>query len=298
MDFRQIRYFVEVAASGNFSQAASKLHLTQPAISRQVKALEDELNVPLLVRGPRSVSLTHEGEIFYEEAQDLLTHVERVKRSVSRKKKGEVLRVGYVPSLVAGILPCAIAKFRALEKSVRVDLVDMTPKEICDRAAKQMADVAIIPRGVDASLKGVHLIEVARQKPIFVAPKNHALARLSRIPPKALKDVLLHGLGRKDFPEYAPRLRAILKPFGVTPTLVSQTSDGTASLFAKMVADGGAAVLTEGVCDSLPPNLVVRPFSPGLPPLVILAAIFVSRPSLNAERFARILQEEGMTRAK
>jgi hypothetical protein len=121
---------------------------------------------------------------------------------------------------------------------------------------------------------------------------------LSKIPPRILQNVHLYGLGRRDFPEYAPRLRAILKPNGVVPMLVSQTSDGAASLFAKMIADNGAAVLTEGVVDSLPASLVARRFHPALPPLVILAALFVSRPSLNAEGFARLLKEEAERRKK
>ena len=64
MEIRQVRYFMEVAAGGSFNQAAARLHLTQPAVSRQIKALEEELGVVLLARGKRSVALTQEGEIF------------------------------------------------------------------------------------------------------------------------------------------------------------------------------------------------------------------------------------------
>jgi LysR family transcriptional regulator, benzoate and cis,cis-muconate-responsive activator of ben and cat genes len=292
MEIRQVRYFMEVAAAGSFNQAAARLHLTQPAVSRQIKALEEELGVVLLARGKRSVALTQEGEIFYEEAQDLLAHIDRVVRRVQSNQSREVLRVGYAPSLASDLLPKAIAHFKVLQRNVRVDLVDMTPKEICERAAKGLIDVAIIPRGVESRLRGVELIEITRLNPVLVVPKGHRLARLSKIPPSILQNVHLYGLGRRDFPEYAPRLRAILKPYGVVPALVSQTSDGVASLFAKMIADNGASVLTEGVVDSLPASLVARPFRPALPPLVILAALFVSRPSLNAEGFARQLKEE------
>jgi hypothetical protein len=65
-----------------------------------------------------------------------------------------------------------------------------------------------------------------------------------------------------------------------------------------MIADNRASVLTEGVVDSLPASLVARPFRPALPPLVILAALFVSRPSLNAEGFARQMKEEAERRKK
>jgi DNA-binding transcriptional LysR family regulator len=61
MEIRQVRYFVEVAAGGSFNQAAARLHLTQPAVSRQIKALEEELGVVLLARGKRSLTLPQEG---------------------------------------------------------------------------------------------------------------------------------------------------------------------------------------------------------------------------------------------
>jgi hypothetical protein len=70
------------------------------------------------------------------------------------------------------------------------------------------------------------------------------------------------------------------------------------SLSAKMIADNGALVLTEGAVNSLPASLVARPFRPALPPLVVLAALLVSRPSLNADRFARQLKEEAERRKK
>jgi LysR family transcriptional regulator, benzoate and cis,cis-muconate-responsive activator of ben and cat genes len=143
MEIRQVRYFVEVAAGGSFNQAAARLHVTQPAVSRQIKALEEELGVVLLARGKRSVALTQEGEIFYEEAQDLLAHIDRVVRRVQSNQSREVLRVGYTPSLVSDLLPKAIAHFKVLRRNVSVDLEDMTPKEICERAAKGLIDVLL-----------------------------------------------------------------------------------------------------------------------------------------------------------
>jgi hypothetical protein len=67
----------------------------------------------------------------------------------------------------------------------------MTPKEICERAAKGLIDVAIIPRGVESRLRGVELIEITRLDPVLVVPKWHRLARLSKIPPRILQNVIL-----------------------------------------------------------------------------------------------------------
>src|SRR5258706_2846666 len=72
MELRHLRYFAAVAAHGSFNRAANQLHLTQPALSRQVKSLEDEIGGGLIVRGQNIISLTSAGEDFYEEAKDIL----------------------------------------------------------------------------------------------------------------------------------------------------------------------------------------------------------------------------------
>ncbi len=72
MELRHLRYFTAVAAHGTFRRAAAILHLTQPALSRQVRDLEDELGVELLKRGQNSTTLTDAGELFYEEAREVL----------------------------------------------------------------------------------------------------------------------------------------------------------------------------------------------------------------------------------
>ena len=72
MELRHLRYFVAVAAHGSFNRAAEILHLTQPALSRQVKDLEEELGVPLLVRSQNKVELTESGGLFYDEAREVI----------------------------------------------------------------------------------------------------------------------------------------------------------------------------------------------------------------------------------
>ena len=72
MELRHLPYFIAVAAHGSFNRAAEVLHLTQPTLSRQVKDLEEELGVSLLVRGQNTVRLTESGDLFYEEAREVI----------------------------------------------------------------------------------------------------------------------------------------------------------------------------------------------------------------------------------
>ncbi len=106
MELRHLRYFAAVAAHGSFSRAANQLHLTQPALSRQVKSLEDEIGVALIVRGQNTISLTSAGEDFYEEAKDILARVDVAVRRIKTRPPGEKLRIGYVTHWVCSFPHC------------------------------------------------------------------------------------------------------------------------------------------------------------------------------------------------
>jgi hypothetical protein len=103
---------------------------------------------------------------------------------------------------------------------------------------------------------------------------------------------MLLGLGADKYPEYVPRLKAILEPFGVKPQLRNRTSEDIAALFIAIEAQGGMAVLTEGVFPMLPSTLTARRFSPGLAPLLIAAGTPALRPNPHSDAFLKILLEE------
>ncbi len=292
MELRQLRYFATVAAHGSFSRAARDLHLTQPAVSRQVQSLEEELGLALLLRTSNTVSLTAAGELLYQEARDLLARADQAVRRVRTQTDGTVLRVSYVASLIAGILPRAIQRFQAVTPQVRLELFDSTPREIGKRASGGGLDMAILAQGLEGCLPEFQWMELQRLAPLLVMPRRHPLARLAEIHPAQLREQPLHGLGRADFPEYAERLRVILKPFGVSPLLASQSANGIATLFATLEANEGLAVLNEGILGRLPTGLVSRSFSPALAPSAVVLGLPAVQPNVHAETFARLLHEE------
>ncbi len=112
MELRHLRYFVAVAAHGSFNRAAEALHLTQPALSRQVKDLEEELGVPLLVRGQNTVKLTESGDLFYEEAREVLARANEAVQRVRGEARNETLRLGYAPSIIAGIMSAELHRLQ------------------------------------------------------------------------------------------------------------------------------------------------------------------------------------------
>jgi len=297
MELRHLRYFAAVAAHGSFSRAAKNLHLTQPALSRQVKDLEDELGVPLFARGTNSVTLTEAGEVFYEEARDLLARADQAIQRVRGEAKNEFLRVGYGPSLTSGIMPQAIERFQAAVPRVRLELEDLTPREMAEKAREGLLDLVIVPDSAEPLINGFQWVELRRVALVLVMARDHPLAKLAKIPPARLRNLPLHGLGRANFPDYVPRMRAALKPFGVTPNLATLINDGVTTLFAALEATKGAAILADGVSSVLPQAMVMRPFSPSLQEVSILVGMPAVRPNQHAETFSRLLREE-VDRAK
>ena len=291
MELRHLRYFAAVAAHGSFSRAAENLHLTQPALSRQVKDLEEELGVPLFERGKNAVTLTDAGERFYAEARDLLARADRAIERVRGAARTEVLRFAYGPSLTAGILPRALERFQAAAPRVRIELEDLAPGEAAAKAKQGLVDIIVAPSSIGEFIPGFAWSELRRMAMVLVLAPGHPLARLAKVPPKRLQGVPLHGLGRANFPDYFSRMRGALKPFGVTPDFAHVINDGITSMFASIEATNGAGILTDGVAAVMPGSLVKRPFSPALPEVIIMVGLPAARSNPHAETFARLLRE-------
>jgi LysR family transcriptional regulator, benzoate and cis,cis-muconate-responsive activator of ben and cat genes len=192
---------------------------------------------------------------------------------------------------VTQLLSSEARKVQATIPRVRLELSDLAPKQMSERAAAGQLDLMIAPAGIEGDTPEFQWTELRQLMPVLVLSPKHPLAKLRRIPPARLRDLPLFGLSRIYFPEYAPRLRAILKPFGISPKLADQTAEGIPPLFAALEANRAAAVLTEGIVGMLPRSLEVRPFSPALSATMIKAGVPSVRPNPRAEVFLRLLRE-------
>ncbi len=290
MELRHLRYFVAVASHGSFNRAAEILHLTQPALSRQVKDLEEELGVTLLVRGSNSVKLTEAGELFYEEAREVLARAEDAIGRVRGETAKEILRVGYTYSMASSIISPALAKFQAAAPRVRIELADLSSREIIEMAGAGRLDLMISPGyAVTKGIPGFQFTELRRMQPVLLLPARHPLAKLKRIPVARLQHLPLVGLAKGNYPEYVSTVRGVLKPFGISPRFVSLVNDGIPTFFLELEAQNTAAVVADGIVGILPQTLVVRPFAPKLSSVPVVVGLPASRPKRRAEMFARLL---------
>lgn len=129
MELRHLRYFTAVVQWKGYREASRRLHVAQPAISRTVADLEDELGLKLFSRTKRAAELTPEGEIFYEEALQTLARVDSAIQTATRAAKGEIgkLSIGFLGSATSAFLPELVRTFKAQHPGVRITLLELSP---------------------------------------------------------------------------------------------------------------------------------------------------------------------------
>src|SRR5437762_7909713 len=175
VELRHLRYFVAVAEMENVSRAALKLHVSQPALSRQIRDLEEELGFSLLQRSAKSVRLTDAGRAFLLEARAVLQRAEeavKAARAIATGGRGE-LHVGYAPSLTARILPPTLRAFQAEFPRVRVKLHDLSTEEMLAGLREGKLQIALVVRLTPAMLRGMRFEELTRDFIcLAVAPKH------------------------------------------------------------------------------------------------------------------------------
>jgi DNA-binding transcriptional LysR family regulator len=291
MELRHLRYFIAVAEAENVSRAALKLHVSQPALSRQVRDLEDELGFPLLERSAKSVRLTEAGRMFLSEARAVLQRAEdavKAARAIATGGAGE-LHVGYAPSLTARILPATLRAFQAEVPGARVRLHDLSTEEMLAGLREGRLQLAFTVRLAPALLRGLRFEELARDPIcVAVAPK-HRLARQRTV---TLADVAREPLisySRKDYPDAHENLTALFATIQSKPR-VAEEHDSVSSLIAAVESGAGVAVVPESLTCTAGPRLKLIPFSPALPPLIV-GATCARNASPAAERFLKCAKE-------
>ena len=223
MELRHLRYFVAVAEALNFTKAAMRLRMAQPALSRQVADLEEELGVDLLKRTSHGVWLTAEGKLFLEDARGMLKHadesVARV-RALARGEFGE-LRVGFVAPLDLHILPRALAEFQKTTPGVKVALQDLGSDELCAELRNGTLDLAVMMQPSEESTAGIEFEEIGRY-PFFVAmAPGHPLARMNTVSLETLVKQPLAILDRKRNSEFHRILKRVFAP--LRPNIVTES---------------------------------------------------------------------------
>ncbi len=181
MDLRQLRYFIAVAEELHFGRAAARLFISQPALSFDIKKLEEQLGTQLLLRNNKSVKLTGAGQVLLVEARNLLLQAEKVKRLTQLSAEGDVgqLRVGFVNSMLYRGLPRAMSRFEREHPNMEVVLGEMNSAEQAQALQRGQIDLGFVHWGrLPAEIVSEPLIS---DPFLCCLPAGHRLAGQARL---------------------------------------------------------------------------------------------------------------------
>ena len=247
MDLRNLRYFVAVAEELHFRRAAERLRVAQPAVSEQVRKLEEDLGVQLLERTPRRVTLTPAGEVFLVEARLVLEQADQARRAAheARDHADVRLRVGHLPDAVPPALPRVLARFALTAPGVEV-LVESCPSlELVERVRDHRLDAAVVC--LPAPTGGLCLTPFGEEAAVVALPESHPAADGTSIEPKQLDDLPLLVMARPTNPAFFDVLISAWREAGVAGRMVEVTEPNLEHLLLAVAAGTGAALVPGSV---------------------------------------------------
>lgn len=146
MDIKQLIYYTAIVEEGNISAAARKLHMSQPPLSAQLKLLERELGVTLINRGPRQVSLTDAGSLFYQRAKRIILLMDSTKNEIMEyaTAQSEILRLGTISSSSTALLTTRMGYFHKKYPNIRFEIREGNTYELLTLLEDNIIDAAIV----------------------------------------------------------------------------------------------------------------------------------------------------------
>jgi DNA-binding transcriptional LysR family regulator len=192
MQLQQLRAFAMIVDAGGFAKAATQLHVSQPALSRQISALEKDLGTPLFDRQGHRVRLTAQGEDLLRLCRRVLSEVDALRERARAVKKGQsgVLRVGATPQVIEILLATFMLEFRESHPGVEVHLFEQGGARLAASLERGDVHLAILPAG-DDRFRGKLLYPMHI---LAVLPKGHRLAKRRLIDVTELDDEPLFKL--------------------------------------------------------------------------------------------------------
>lgn len=267
MELRHLRYYVTVAESLSFTKAAERLRVAQPALSRQVQQLEEEIGVDLMTRSPRGIALTAEGKLFLEEARELLKRADEAVEKIRALARGEFgeLHIGYSPSPTVDFLPSALGAFQKAVPRVTVRLHDLAGNELADGVRDGTFELAVMQRPIDANGVGLHFEPLISYPICLAVAPEHPLAKMKAIPLARLSNEKLVAFRQSEYADYHALLARVLKELHPRPPIAVEC-DGSSTLFAQVAAGRGVAILSQVFGKIVGTRLRMRPLIPAPAP--------------------------------
>lgn len=256
MELRHLRYFITVAELRGVRAASEQLHVTQPAISRQIQDLEHAIGAALFERTPRGLTLTAAGEAYLSEAREILARVDaanRLARQIAAGLQGH-LRVGFVENAAwSGIVSGALREFEQAVPQVSLELQPMNTPEQLEAIAAGRLDGGFCYR-VGVLPEGIASVPVLEQNVVLAVPEAWPLGKTGPVATTELRETRFIAFPRSVYPAYYDRLLSACAERGLTLDIRQEASTETAIL--SLVSAGMGAAIVNAANRDRPPARV------------------------------------------
>lgn len=295
---RQLRSFIAVAEELHFGRAAKRVNLSQPALSLQISAIEEELQVKLFERNRRKTVLTQAGQIFLQEARDVVQRTEQAITTVRRAALGQVgtLSIGFISTAAAIITPPLIKRFRELYTHVELDLRNVLTRDQLTQLQDRKLDVGFLRLPLQTPPE-IRTRVVHREPFVLLLPANHPLADQ--------KDLKLSDCGQSDFVMYSRKMAPgfhdvimnMLHRNGLTPHVVQEAAE-MYTLISLVAAGLGIAIAPASIALHHTENVIVRELPDEAARSEIAIAWNLNHVSMTTQLFLQMVFETSATRKK
>jgi|SRR5579862_2510466 len=257
MDFRALRNFTVVAEELHFGRAAKRLNIVQPALSRQIQKLEQNLELQLFQRTNRQVKLTSAGVVFLEESRALLVALDAAIASARRAAEGKTgwISIGFIGATTLGLLPRIMQSFRKDSPDVELTLSDLSTFEQLARLHQKRIHVGFVRGPIPLDCPDLKFETIAREPLALAIPKNHKLAKCTRIQTKSLVDLPFILYPRDSMSSWEILLRNICAKAGFVPHIVQRAIQVQTAIV--LVSAGIGVALVPSSVENFPQKGVV-----------------------------------------
>jgi DNA-binding transcriptional LysR family regulator len=261
MELRHLRYFVAVGEEQHFGRAAERLHIAQPALSRQIQDLEREIGFPLFERLPRGVKLSAAGKLFLEDARRMLQEVQEAIRRAERVASGKAgtLRVGFVESISwHGVVPGSFLRFRQKQPNAELLPVPMLSLAQVEAVRSGMLDAGFV---VSMATLGEELEQrpVAQHNIVLAVPKGHPVTKQTRLRLRDLSDASFVCFPRRSNPAAYDRLMEACYRGGLKSPRIVQEADDHATILSLVSCRLGVALVSDSARWHCPRGVALLP---------------------------------------
>lgn len=240
MELRHLRYFVAVVEEQSFTKAAERLFIAQPPLSRQIQNLEQELGTQLFERGSRPLQTTAAGHFFYQHATKLLANAEEIKSMTQRVGSTDrVVRIGFVSSLLYGLLPRIIYFYRQQYPQLKVEVLEISTKDQIQALKEGKIDVGFGRLRIsDPAVRRILL----REERLSIAVRNsHPLSQHQQgIFLADIADESQFFYPTTSKPNFSNQVQALYSEHGLAPKYTQEVRDIQVAL--------GLVAAGEGIC--------------------------------------------------